>query len=251
MKRFNIEAIVLKNVNYKDSHRIYTLLTREKGKISAIARGVRKISSKRSGSLDTLNQVSLNLSEDKGGYYSINEVKTINSFSALKNSLDFVLAGMYFCELVDIFLDSGHEASDIYTLLKSGLTVLSKNPSKAKMVVNVFEFRLLDKLGFGITVDSCVICGKDFDETWGRVKVNSDLGGFICDTCPNGGIDIPPRAGQLFYDLQFEKNLAKIFEYDEKFVSQVDKILKSHLKHMVEANARFPKINSFLTKSVE
>lgn len=251
MKRFNIEAIVLKNVNYKDSHRIYTLLTREKGKTSAIARGVRKISSKRAGSLDTLNQVSLNLSEDKGGYYSINEVKVINSFSKLKTSLDFILAGLYFCELVDIFLDSGHSAAEIFTLLKSGLTVLSKNPSKAKLVVNVFEFRLLDKLGFGLTVDSCVICNRKFDNSWNGVKVNSDLGGFICNDCVQGGIEIQPRAAQLFYDLQFEKKLSKIFEYDEKYVKQVDKILKLHLKHMVEANARFPKINSFLTKAVE
>ena len=251
MKRFNIEAIVLKNVNYKDSHRIYTLLTREKGKTSAIARGVRKISSKRSGSLDTLNHVALNLSEDKLGYYSINEVKVINSFSKLKNSLDFILAGMYFCELVDIFLDSGHEAGEIFILLKSGLTVLSKNPSKAKLVVNVFEFRLLDKLGFGLTVSSCVTCGRNFDKTWESVKVNSEYGGFICNNCSGSGVEIQIKAGQLFYDLKFQKDLAKVFEYEEKYIKQVDKILKLHLKHMVEANARFPKLNSFLVKSVE
>ena len=158
---------------------------------------------------------------------------------------------MYFCELVDIFLDSGHEAGEIFILLKSGLTVLSKNPSKAKLVVNVFEFRLLDKLGFGLTVSSCVTCGRNFDKTWESVKVNSEFGGFICNNCSGRGVEIQIKAGQLFYDLKFQKDLAKVFEYEEKYIKQVDKILKLHLKHMVEANARFPKLNSFLVKSVE
>ena len=61
MKKYNTKAIVLKSVKYKDADKIFTLFTKEYGKISAIGRGVRKINSRRSGNLDTLNYVSVGI----------------------------------------------------------------------------------------------------------------------------------------------------------------------------------------------
>lgn len=215
MRGQNFEAIVLKNVNYKDSHRIYTLFSKEKGKISAIARGVRKISSKRSGSLDTLNHVKVGLHEDKNGFYSISEVSVIHSFLALKENLDLILAGMYLCELVDLFVDGEHESAELFRLLKTGLSVLSKNPSHPERVINVFELRLLEKLGIGLPLDN-----------------------------------LPQNISSILYEMQKATNLSETLNYSSNTARFIDSSIKNHLKVMVETYARYPKLNRFLTQSI-
>ncbi len=190
-------------------------MSKEKGKISAIARGVRKISSRRSGSLDSLNLVKLNLSEDKSGFYSINEVTVENSYSQLKNSLNLVIYGMYFAELVDVFLESGHENYEVYKLLKSAFNVLSKNPAKPEVVVYVFEVRLLENLGLGIHLE----------------KTHPEL---------SSAINL----------IKTERNLSKFMTDEFKVSKQVEFVIKNHLKNMVETYGRFPKLNKFLTDNV-
>ena len=110
------EAIVLKKINLGDSDRIYTLLTREYGKVTAAAKGVRKISSRRSGNLDSLNHIKVTFSESLSGFKSINEVETVNSFKNLKNSLDKIHVGYYFAELVNKSVEEDLEKSDVFEI---------------------------------------------------------------------------------------------------------------------------------------
>ncbi len=215
MQKITTEAIVLKHTDYKDIHRIYTLLTREKGKMSAIARGVRKISSRRSGSLDSLSHVNLSLHEDKSGFFSISEVQDINSYALLKKNLDLVFIGMYFAELVDVFLEPENDSFEIYKLMKSALNVLTKNPEDPHIVVNVFEMRLLELLGLGIHLQ------------FG----NDDLLDYL-------------------EKLKHEKNLAVLMDQRTRLHSQADHVIKDHLKKMVETYAKFPRLNKFLSEVV-
>lgn len=250
MKKSTVEAIVLKNVNYKDAHRIYTLLTKEKGKITAIAHGVRKISSKRAGSLDTLNNISVNISEDKGGFYSISEVKVLNSYAKLKESLDFILAGLYFSELVDVFLENYHENTEIFTLLKSALTVLSKKPTRAQLVVNVFELRLLNKLGIGLTVDKCITCGRILNSDWNKAGISYDYGGLVCDLCIKHEMNLALESAYLLQSMVIEKDLRHLDKYTKKSETNASNVIKTHLKKMVETYAKYPRLSRFLTDSV-
>lgn len=215
MKRLTIEGIILKNVNYKDSHKIYTILTKEKGKISAIARGVRKISSRRSGNLDSLNEVKLSIGQDKSGFYTINEVSVINSYNTLKHALEFILTAMYFVELLDVFMESDHENLEAYKLLKSAFTVLSKNPERPEILVNVFEIRMLEMLGLGL--DTRNIHGELLE---------------------------------IFGELKSERNLTNLNHYNLPAIKRIDSLIKDHLKKMVETYARFPRINSFLAEHI-
>jgi len=107
MKKINTVAVVLKSINYKDSDKIYTLLTKDLGKISAIARGVRKISSRRAGNLDKLNLVKVALSEGLGGMRQIDEVSGLNSFRGLKNNYGLSTKCSYVIELLHKTTEAG------------------------------------------------------------------------------------------------------------------------------------------------
>ena len=71
-----LEAIVLKNRKHGEADKIFTLYSKKKGKITAIAKGVRKVSSRRGGNLDTLNHVVLGVNEGKGDFKYITEVQS-------------------------------------------------------------------------------------------------------------------------------------------------------------------------------
>lgn len=167
MKKYNTRAIVLKKNNYQDSHRIFTLFTYEYGKIAALARGVRKISSKRSGNLDTLNLVSIKISESDNGFKHIDEVKTINSFKNIKNSLEKSTKAYYMAELILKSLEEDHRDISLFNLFEKALKILDKSICDDAIAVAYFELNLLRLLGYQIPKFNPVIA----DLEKGRINV--------------------------------------------------------------------------------
>lgn len=152
MKRYNTEAIVLKNINYKESGKKYTLLTRKHGKIWAVAFGVRKISSRRGGNLDSLNLISVKISENNG-FNNIDEVITLNSFKNLKTSYKDSMKAYYLAELVYKSVDEDSDAKNIFDLLRRTFETLDRNLYETDVVVAWFELMLLEILGYKPRLD--------------------------------------------------------------------------------------------------
>jgi DNA repair protein RecO (recombination protein O) len=159
--RYNIDAIVLKKINYGDSDRIYTLLTRDRGKISVLAKGVRKISSRRSGNLDTLNRVVVSISENHAGFKILTEAKTLNSFKELKRSLEKSLSAYYMAELINKSVEENMESSGIFDLLNKALEKTEEETGNITLVVNKFEIRLMKALGYEITLEKLRSFGRE------------------------------------------------------------------------------------------
>jgi DNA repair protein RecO len=150
MKKYTTEAIVLKSINYKDADRIYTLLTRDHGKISALARGVRKISSRRSGNLDSLNHVSIKLTERSNGFRNIDEVKTLRSHMKMKDDYSKLTSAYYLSELVHKAVEEDSSVAEIYALLLASLGFLDGDVHLPKLITARFEVLLLKFLGYDI-----------------------------------------------------------------------------------------------------
>ncbi|HSX39786.1 MAG TPA: DNA repair protein RecO, partial [Candidatus Saccharimonadales bacterium] len=175
MSRYNLECIVLKSLNYKDTDKIYTLFSKSKGKITAKANGIRKISSKRAGNMDTLNHVSIAINESASGFKTISEVKGLNSFRNLKKSLEKSAKGYYLSELIHKFSEEGHENSDLYILLLSSLENLNSSQDSYAVVVR-FEVLLMKYLGYEMYLDKCAYCRRPFSQDWSDIKFNYALG---------------------------------------------------------------------------
>jgi len=152
MNRYKTECIVLKSINWREADKIFTLLSQDKGKISATAKGVRKINSRRRGGLDTLNHSVVEISEGNGGYKTITEVKPLNTFSTVKRDLDKSFCGFYVTELVHRFAeeDDTGSAQDIFDLLIKTLDYLDGEEGKIEQATRVFEVNLLRVLGYDL-----------------------------------------------------------------------------------------------------
>jgi len=144
---YKTEGIILKRRNFGEADKILTVFTKHYGKIKVIAKGIRKITSKKAGTLELFNHCKLVLV--KGKHLDIiTEVEVIKNFSSLMGNLNKVGVAWYFCELVDKLTAEGQANKDIFELLKNYLENLDQK--NTPQFIRSFEEHLLNQLGFGI-----------------------------------------------------------------------------------------------------
>ncbi len=169
-KGFSTECVVLKNSNYKDADKLYTLFSPQHGKFTATAKGVRRINSRRLGSLDTLNRAQISFSESHKGIKIINQAQLVESHKDLKKAMSGIAKGLYMAELVHRFFyhdTYGHEsAPEVYGLLTKSLQSLNQFYAKYSegsfnfvpvRIMNIFEARLMRILGYEMSLDNFLL----------------------------------------------------------------------------------------------
>jgi len=144
---YKTEGIILKRTNFGEGDRILTIYTKHYGKIRAIAKGVRKITSRRGGNVEIFNYVSLFLARGKN-LDLLSEAAVIDSFKSWRRNLKKVSLAYYFCELVDRLTPDGQANQAVFELLREFLGRLEKDDSPA--LTRNFEEKLLEELGFGV-----------------------------------------------------------------------------------------------------
>ena len=155
-RTYRTEGIILKRINLGETDRILTIYTKHYGKIRAIAKGVRKITSRKGGSVEAFNHVSLFLVQGKN-LDIVSEVEVINSFKSWRKNLKKVGLSYYFCELVDRLTPNSQANRAVFELLKNYLARIGKTPPRwpeellgGGKLVREFEEQLLEELGFGV-----------------------------------------------------------------------------------------------------
>ena len=155
MRTYKSEGIIIKRRNIGEADKIVTLFTKDRGKIQAKAKGIRRITSKRASSLDLLN--TCRVAFYKGpGMALVTEVESINSHESVKKNLERVYTAYHFCELIDGLCAEEQENEKVYELLIETLEKLPKE-KKLKELIQAFEIQLLTYLGF-----------------WGKEQIEND-----------------------------------------------------------------------------
>jgi hypothetical protein len=124
VRAFRTEGIIIKRRNFGEADRILTVFTRDHGKLHIKASGVRKITSRRSGQIELLNQAVLGLYKGNG-FPILTEAKMLNDFADLKMDLDKIGFAYHLCELVDGLCPEDQEQRAVYELLRETLGKLS------------------------------------------------------------------------------------------------------------------------------
>lgn len=145
MQGFKVEGIVLKRRDLGEADRILTVFTLQKGKISVLAKGVRKVSSRRSGNVELLNRVLLFLHPAKS-FLILTEAESLDTFQKLKMDLTLSTYAFHIIEMVDKLTAEGQENRFLYENLVYVLQKLSKNPRQ--IFIRAFEVKILSILGF-------------------------------------------------------------------------------------------------------
>jgi len=181
------DAIVLRARPLGEAGRVYTLLTRERGKIDAVAKGVRRPKSATGGRLQPLAEVRVALHRGRS-LDVITEVRTIAShWNGLVRPDAFATVSL-FAETVDLFCEPELPLPEIYALLAGAVAAVAASDAPATLIPR-FQLRLLDALGLAPAADACVRCGADFDDHGAWLDLES--GGLGCERCygARGGAD--------------------------------------------------------------
>lgn len=145
MRAFKTEGIVLKRRDFGEADRILIVFTLTRGKISVVAKGVRRITSRRAGNVELLNRVTMFLYPGKN-FYTLTEATAINTYQKLKEDLTLSTYAYHILELVDKLTVEDQVNRVLYELLVRVLERLSANPRQ--IWVRAFEVKVLSNLGF-------------------------------------------------------------------------------------------------------
>src|SRR5690349_5261346 len=145
MPSVTTEGLILKRRNFGEADRVLTALTDRYGKISIIARGVRRITSRRAGNIEVLNRVKLHLFKSPRTY-NLSEAESVETFRNLKENLALSSVAFHILELVDRLTPEEQKNPQLYDLTIAVLQILEKNPRQ--IFIRAYELKILSLLGF-------------------------------------------------------------------------------------------------------
>lgn len=145
MRSYKTEGIIIKRKDFGEADRILTVLTKNQGKIKIVAKGVRKISSRRSSHVELLNQSILTVHDGKMPI--LTEAETVKHYSILKNDLEKCGFAFYICELIDGLLAEYQESRTAFNLMQDALERL-QTETNPRSLISKLEQDLLVNLGF-------------------------------------------------------------------------------------------------------
>lgn len=182
MSLVKTEGIVLKSLKYGDSSNIFTLYTRDFGKIKLLAKGIKR----RKSRTPPLGYFSLSeivfYKREKSELHLLSSGETLKNFSGLGKSLNRFSWASAVTELLDQLISGEEPNQRIFNLsLKTLSRMESMDESDLEKIFWGFALKLFSNLGYKPRLDTCVRCGKEIKEE--EVFLSPERGGVICHHC--------------------------------------------------------------------
>ncbi len=189
-----IQGIVLRVTDYADRDALLTVLTRQQGKLTVKARGLRRKNSPLIAPCQLLAYGEFTLFEYRG-QYTINEAHSIELFTALRRDLTKLSLGTYFAQAAEVLSQEDFPSPELQSLLLNCLYALSKLDLPEKQIKAVFELRAACLSGYTPDLFGCHICGSQAPD-----RFDLSAGQLECAACrdpESRGIRLPVTASVL------------------------------------------------------
>lgn len=234
------ECVVLRHTDWGEADRLLVLFSREGGKLRAVAKGVRKLKSRKAGHLEPFTRVSLLLAHGRD-FWIVTQAETVDAYLPIREDLVRTAYAAYVIELLDRFTYEEGENRPLYQILVDTLSRVSSLPDPFS-AVRYYEIRMLDLLGFRPDLNNCVRCGaaiKAEDQFF-----DSALGGVLCPSCGEGVPTARPismRALRFLRHYQRSTFLeASRLEATSGVKREVESILNYYLTYWLERRLNSP-----------
>ena len=183
-------ALVLREVDYKETDKILTLFTETEGKLTVSARGCRKKGSPIAAGCQLLVWAEFTLYEIKGRW-AVKETASERLFDGIRRDLDRLALASYFAEVTELLAEEGQPDEELLALALNSLHALDKGTFPLAQVKAAFEWRAMAVAGYAPQVDCCGVCGR---ENLAEPRFHIQEATLVCEDCrgalPPG--DCPP-----------------------------------------------------------
>lgn len=246
---YQIEAIVIRRREQGEADRVLTLCT-PLGKRIVIAKGVRRVRSRKAGHLELFTLTRLVVARSRSSWDVVTQAETVRAYAPLRGDLVRGSHARYIAELYDRFVAEGEGGRPLFDLLRRTLDYLcdAEPGREMALLVRACEQRLLGLVGFRPEWDRCVGdgCGQPL-EPQGREPFGLDpgRGGALCPTCYRAArgqrevLPLSPGALRLLRACQ-RQPFARLREYPatSALLGEVERAARHYITFHLEQDLR-------------
>lgn len=230
MGLYRDEGIVLRTHKLGESDRIVSILTRQHGKVRAVAKGVRKTKSRFGARLEPPTHLQLLFYEGRE-LDIVTQAETVDHFRAIRDDLDRLTRGVSMLEAADQLGLEGEPNEPLFQMLLGALRALANH--SGPLVVPGFYLKVLALEGFRPMVDACVECGDEED----LVSFDLESGGVRCRAHRRGQA-VSPEAMGLLNDILGGRLAAALNVERSSATVEIDHIAVRAMEHHLERRLR-------------
>jgi len=232
------EAIVLRGIRYGEADRVLHLYTPERGRVSAIAKGVRRAKSRFGGRLEPFFRLNLVLYQGKSDLMTVTSAETIAGHRRLREHGAALDGAARACDAVARMFDDHDAHAGVYHLLANQLALLDADPARAtRGNALAFRLKLLLAAGFAPHLAGCASCG----ERDHLVGFSGAAGGVVCGACEASAFPLEEEA-HGFMVAALGRPLAEAPDASPRALAQAERAIIDTLEH--HANLRLRPVGS-------
>jgi len=229
-------GIVVKEVNTGEADKIITIFSRNKGRISALAKGGKRPRSKLSAGSQIMSYGEYVLYSGKE-LYSVNSCEVIEPFYEIRNDMEKLTYAAHFMDIVLEIIQENQPSPRLLQLLLNSLYLLAKTDKPPELVSRVFEMRALSLAGFAPHVNRCMNCGQEPEKFY---SFSFEKCGFLCDreSCAASdrfSIQLSPGASRTIQHIVYSK-MDELFSFSlsPEVLEELGRISRRYLKERLE-----------------
>jgi DNA repair protein RecO (recombination protein O) len=239
-RSIRVEAVVIRHSNWGEADRLLVLFTREHGKARAIAKGVRKMHSRKAGHLEPFTRVTLQLAQGRD-LWIVTQAESIEPFLKIREDLVRTAYASYIMELIERFTYEEGVSLPLYQLVCDTLLRINEETDPF-LAVRYCEIHLLDQAGFRPQLVHCVDCKAE-------IKPEDQFfdPGLGCVLCPSCGLKTNTARPVSMTALKFLRHLQRS-NYKEAARAQIpegvqremEALLQTYITYLLERNLNSP-----------
>src|SRR3954452_21878804 len=228
------EGIVLRSIRYGEADRILHFYTPAHGRISAIAKGVRRARSRFGGRLEPFFRLDLVLYEGRSDLLTVTSAETLAGHPRLREDARALDGAARACEAVARMFDDGDPHRGVYHLLANQLALLDARPDRAtRGTALAFRLKLLLAAGFSPQLAACANCGES-DQLLG---FSGAAGGVVCAGCQAAAFPLHQEAHD-FLVIALARPLAEAPAAPPRALAQAESAILETLEHHAHLRLR-------------
>jgi DNA repair protein RecO (recombination protein O) len=239
---YSTEAIVLRRNDYGEADRLLTLMTPHLGKLRVMAKGARKITSRKAGHIELFTRTNLLIA--KGRTFDIvSQAELIETYRLLREDMQRGSLAHYFCELVDQFGQEDNEDEALFDLLANGLRWLCDAPD-AKLAARHFELKLLTLSGYEPRLFRCALTDAPLEADQPSnsnvhlTAFSPQQGGVLCNAAARQAREavlLTPSALNLLRALQTKSFEAiRELQVSDDLHNQIERTMQRYMNFVLE-----------------
>ena len=221
------EGIVIRSLRYGEADRILHLYTPDRGRVGAIAKGVRRSRSRFGGRLEPFFRLKLVLYEGRGDLLTVTSAETVAGHPRLREDARGLDGAARACEAVGRVFDDGDPHAGVYHLLANQLALLDREPERGDRAnALAFRVKLLLAAGFAPQLAACASCGEQEH----LVGFSGAAGGVVCGACEASAFPLDQEAHDFLVGA-LGRPLAEAPAASPRALAQAERAILETLEH--------------------